>query len=102
MAIDDVVKCGHNILAMPKRRTTSSTVGAAEFKSRCLELVSHVREARVEYVVTKHGTPVAKLVPIDDAPRASVLGSMKGTVLEYVRPFDPVPAAWSIDTDEDA
>ncbi|MBL8142356.1 MAG: type II toxin-antitoxin system Phd/YefM family antitoxin [Acidobacteria bacterium] len=87
---------------MSKRTTTSTFVGAAEFKARCLELVSHVREARVEYVVTRHGRPVAKLVPVDDVRPASPLGSMAGTVLGFDRPFDAVPAAWSIDTDEEA
>jgi prevent-host-death family protein len=70
-------------------------VGSAEFKARCLELVEHVREARAEYVVTRHGVPVAKLVPFDDDEKpASLLGSMAGSVLQYDNPFDPVPGAW--------
>jgi len=87
---------------MSKRAMPPVPVGSAEFKARCLELVNHVREARVEYVVTKHGKPVAKLVPIDDVPRATALGSMKGTVLGYEGPFDPVPGTWSLAEDEDA
>jgi prevent-host-death family protein len=70
-------------------------VGSAEFKARCLELVEHVREARAEYVVTRHGVPVAKLVPFDADDRpASFLGSMAGSVLQYDDPFEPVPGAW--------
>lgn len=70
---------------------TQPPVGAAEFKARCLELIDRVRETRVEYVVSKHGQPVARLVPYDppDAP-SSFLGCMKGTVVQYERPFDPV------------
>jgi prevent-host-death family protein len=72
-------------------------IGAAAFKARCLELVDAVRESAAEYVVTRHGTPVARLGPI--APRApvSVIGCMKGSVLRFDRPFDAVPAAWSFD-----
>lgn len=75
-------------------------VGSAEFKARCLELIEHVREARAEYVVTRHGVPVAKLVPVDahDTP-ASLLGSMAGSVLQYDDPFEPVPGAWMLNAE---
>lgn len=74
-----------------KRRS----IGAAEFKARCLELMDRVRETRAEYVVTKHGRPVAKLVPYDASPQPSKLfGSMSGTVTRYDRPFEPVAGEW--------
>jgi prevent-host-death family protein len=88
---------GHKILVMTKRgrKPEEDTVGAAEFKARCLELMDHVRETRAEFIVTKHGKPVAKLVPYDGPNRAvSFFGSMRGTVLRYAGPFDPVPADW--------
>lgn len=81
------------------RRRPRGTVGSAEFKARCLELVDHVKEARAEYVVTRHGTPVARLLPVDADLPVSPLGVMRGTVLAYDRPFEPAPATWSIDRD---
>jgi prevent-host-death family protein len=86
---------------MPKRPRASSLVGSAEFKARCLEFIEHVRESREEYVVTRHGTPVAKLVPVDEAGSVSPLGTMRGTLLKYERPFEPIPATWSLDQDEE-
>lgn len=82
-----------------KRRTAGQdAVGAAEFKARCLELMDRVRETREEYVVTKHGKPVAKLVPYDAPDRSpSFFGSMRGTVRRYDAPFDPVPAEWLVE-----
>ena len=80
---------------MGKVRT--SDVGAAEFKARCLELVDRVREGEAEYIVTRHGTPVARLGPVEARPPASLIGCLRGSVLRFDRPFDPVPAAWSID-----
>lgn len=74
-----------------------SSVGSADFKARCLELIDHVKESRAEYIVTRHGKPVARLVPVEAEQQGSPLGSMKGTVLKYERPFDSVPAIWSID-----
>ena len=72
---------------------------AAEFKATCLELMNRVRETGVEYVVTKHGKPVAKLVPFDGPERKLLFGSMKGTVLNYDRPFDPIDGEYDINRD---
>ena len=72
------------------RKVSGQSVGAAQFKARCLELMDRVRETGVEYVVTKHGEPVAKLVPYTTQPPGLVFGSMRGTVLKYARPFDPI------------
>ncbi len=72
---------------------------AAEFKATCLELMDRVRETGVEYVVTKHGEPVAKLVPFTARRRTPLFGSMKGTVLKFERPFDPVDGDWDVNRD---
>lgn len=68
-------------------------VPAAEFKARCLELVGQVRERGVEYVVTRHGRPVAKLVPAHDAPM-SAFGFLRGTVVDATDIVSPDPGAW--------
>jgi prevent-host-death family protein len=72
---------------------------AAEFKATCLQLMDHVRETGVEYVVTKHGRPVAKLVRFEDEPATAFFGSMRGTVLKYDRPFDPIDGEYDINRD---
>ena len=82
---------------MAKRRAIRVAVGSAEFKARCLELVDRVKESRTEFVVTRHGRPVARLVPIDTIEPASLVGAMANSVLRYDGPFDPVPATWRLD-----
>ena len=72
---------------------------AAEFKAKCLGLMDHVRETGAEYVVTKHGKPVAKLVPYRAPARKRFFGFMKGTVLKYDRPFDPIDGEYDINRD---
>jgi prevent-host-death family protein len=73
---------------------------AAVFKARCLELMDRVRESRVEYVVTKHGTPVARLVPYTEShATTSFFGSLEDSVLKYERPFDPIEGQYDIDRD---
>ncbi len=75
----------------------SESVAAAEFKAKCLELMDRVRETGTEYVITKHGVPVAKLVPYVPEKRQSFFGSMKGTLLKFDRPFDPIDGEYDID-----
>jgi prevent-host-death family protein len=82
-----------------RRARPRGQLSAAEFKATCLELMDRVRETGVEYVVTKHGKPVAKLVPYTDRQKKPLFGSMKGTVLKYERPFDPIDADYDINRD---
>ena len=81
-------------MVMSKKATRP--IGAAEFKAQSLKLVDHVREARVEYVITRHGRPVAKLGPVESAPQAAFVGSMRDSVLAYDNPFEPIPGTWSV------
>jgi prevent-host-death family protein len=82
-----------------RRARSQGQLSAAEFKATCLELMDRVRETGVEYVVTKHGKPVAKLVPYTDPLKKPLFGSMKGTVLKYERPLDPIDADYDINRD---
>lgn len=84
---------------LPVRRSTrkpKGQVSAAEFKATCLELMDRVKETGVEYVVTKHGKPVAKLVPYSNPEKQPFFGSMKGTVISYERPLDPVDGEYDV------
>ncbi len=40
---------------------------ASKFKQQCLALLDQVQRTGIPVVVTKHGRPVAQLVPVDDA-----------------------------------
>jgi len=54
------------------------TIGAGEFKAKCLHLLDEVAQQRQEIVITKRGRPVARLLPADSrAP--SLYGRMRGT-----------------------
>ena len=41
------------------------TIPAGTFKTNCLALMDEVQAKRETLVITKHGKPVAKLVPVD-------------------------------------
>lgn len=50
--------------------TTDSTVGAYEAKTHLPRLLEEVQKGRT-ITITKHGVPVAKLVPVEQPPRIS-------------------------------
>jgi prevent-host-death family protein len=39
---------------------------ASTFKERCLALLDQVEETKVTILVTKHGRPVARVVPVEE------------------------------------
>jgi prevent-host-death family protein len=41
-------------------------VAAGSFKAKCLAIMDEVQAKRETVVITKHGKPVAKLVPVND------------------------------------
>jgi prevent-host-death family protein len=55
------------------------TVGAAEFKARCLELMDQVATTGNAIIITKRGRPVARLAPAGPRSR-SLVGSLKGHI----------------------
>ncbi|MCY3809208.1 MAG: type II toxin-antitoxin system Phd/YefM family antitoxin [Gemmatimonadetes bacterium] len=66
------------------------TVGAAEFKARCLRLISQMNQDGEPLTVTNRGRPVAIVSPIPEQARsASIIGAMAGTVLAYDDPLAP-------------
>jgi prevent-host-death family protein len=51
-------------------------ISATELKARCLALLDEVAASSVTLIVTKRGRPFAKLVPLSESPRPSLLGSV--------------------------
>lgn len=51
-------------------------IAAGQFKAKCLSLLDEVAEKGSEYIVTKRGKPMARLVPVK-----SGWESLKGSVL---------------------
>ncbi len=71
-------------------------IAAGEFKARCLELMDTVHDRHDPIVITKHGVPVARLVPFDEK-RPGLVGSMRGTVLWYGDLISPIDVEWDAD-----
>jgi prevent-host-death family protein len=56
---------------------------ASRFKAECLAVLDRVQRTRQPVVITKHGRPVARLVPVDEPPeRRDTAGSVQLVVVE--------------------
>jgi antitoxin (DNA-binding transcriptional repressor) of toxin-antitoxin stability system len=57
-------------------------VKAGVFKDTCLSLLDEVNQGEFEVIVTKHGTPVARVVA-ESGNSPSAHGFLSGTVLDH-------------------
>ena len=64
------------------------SISATQFKARCLSLLDEVAASGETLIVTKHGKPVAKLVPAEPAP------SLRGTVTYLVSDEELIAPLW--------
>ena len=69
----------------------SQTIAASEFKATCLAVLDVVAESAEEFVITKHGRPVARLVPIVTVGK-SFVGSVTYASLDDV--MSPTGEVW--------
>ena len=74
---------------------------AGQFKAKCLKLMDEVQKKHTEIIITKHGKPVAKLVPISDGwvPGKTASGYMKGTTTTLGDIIGPIGEKWSANED---
>lgn len=70
------------------------TISAGEFKAKCLKLMDYVNQTHQIIMITKHNKPIARLVPIIDAPN-DVFGCMKNTVTIKFNIVDPIDVVWN-------
>jgi prevent-host-death family protein len=72
--------------------TSESIIGAGEFKAGCLKLLDDVALSRRSLVITKHGKPVARVVPMPaDVP---LFGALAGSVLREDDLLAPLDLEW--------
>ncbi len=72
-----------------------STIGAGEFKAKCLHLLDVVAQRHEELIITKRGRPIAKLVPV--RPDKTLFGAMAGSVARRDDLVSPIGDSWEAD-----
>ena len=82
---------------MPRQKK-SRAIPAGEFKTHCLAIMDRVYETGEEVTVTKHGKPVAKLVPVVDEPDP-LFGRLAGWVTHEGDLVAPIDVDWEADAE---
>ena len=67
-----------------------ATITVTQFKARCLGIFETLHESSEDVVVTKHGKPIARVIPAADASGPASWRSLRGTAH-----FTPEDLAWS-------
>jgi len=75
----------------------TTTIGAAEFKARCLKLMDEVAATGNALVVTKNGKPVVRILPA--VPRRSIIGRRVGRGKIIGDIISPIYEEWAKDRD---
>lgn len=69
------------------------SVSKSKFKPRALEYFRQVEHTGRPLLITDHGRPVLKVVPYEESTE-EVLRRLRGSVLRYDDPTEPVGAEW--------
>jgi prevent-host-death family protein len=73
-------------------------VPAGEFKAKCLGMMEDVRRRRIPLTITKRGKPIARLVPIEEAPKKPLFGVLSGTLTSEKDIIKPTGEVWDVET----
>lgn len=73
------------------------SIPAAVFKAECLRLMDEVARTGQPIVITKHGKPVAQLVPVPAEP-GSLFGYMRDTVTIKGDIVAPTGESWDAES----
>ena len=76
-----------------KRGTIRLSMGAAEFKAHCLEVLDTVERTHVSLTITKRGKPVARVVPFQPTT-GKLFGAHKGLVTYMGDIISPIDVEW--------
>ncbi|GAC1671534.1 MAG: hypothetical protein NVS9B8_14570 [Candidatus Limnocylindrales bacterium] len=70
------------------------TIMASRFKAECLTILDQVDELKISIVVTKHGRPVARVVPMEFGQSSDDLIGSVTLVAEDDEAYYSTGAAW--------
>ena len=75
------------------------TIMASRFKAECLAILDQVERMRISVIVTKHGRPIARLVPLDDAEKKAGLQGTVELVAAEDEAYYSTGERWDVETD---
>ena len=75
-----------------------SEIPAGQFKAKCLKVMDRVARTGEPVVVTKHGKPVVRVVPVEDAA-VPLFGRLAGSVTQASDLISPIDEPWDAEAE---
>jgi prevent-host-death family protein len=72
------------------------TIMASRFKAECLAILDQVEQMHISVVVTKHGRPIARVVPLGVGYDTATMGSVR-LVAEADEAYYSTGETWDAD-----
>ena len=73
-------------------------IPAGQFKTHCLQLLDKVKQSHIEFIITKHGKPYAKLIPIEEKSH-SLFGCLNNSVVIQGDIINGTGETWDAETE---
>ena len=71
-----------------------NSISTSELKANCARVVKEVARTRTGVVITKHGRPLVRLVPLEDEEPPRLFGFAKGAVTINEDIIEPIDVTW--------
>lgn len=75
-----------------------NAISTSELKARCSSVVNSVAKKKVTVVITRHGRPVAKLVPVAESSPSSLFGFARAGIIIHGDIIEPLDVVWEANT----
>ena len=70
-------------------------VSKSKFKPKAFEYFRLVEDTHQEILITDHGKPVLKLVPLENTDEKDLM-ELRNMVIEYKNPLKPIDSEWDV------
>ena len=81
-------------------RNIMRSVSVSDFKAHCINYMKLTQSSREIFLITKHGKPIAKLVPVDilapDEKQTIVFDKLKDCTVLHGNILDPIDTPWDV------
>lgn len=69
-------------------------ISATEFKATCLKVMDEVHDHHIDVIITKHGKPIAMLVPVPEVAAPAIFGCMANMAKIQGDIISPIGEEW--------
>lgn len=74
-------------------------IPVAEFKTHCYNLLAQASKSNSQLIITRRGKSIAKVTPIDNNKKLSIVGIMQGRAIIKDNIVNSIDVLWDADSE---